>query len=203
MKAVAYFIRHGDTDANDQDVFRGDVDFSLNEDGKQQAQDLVKFFRGRKFSKAFTSTRTRSKQTIEPLMKSRGMTAASSDRLDSLNTGVFAGLPKNDTNLEILKHYQEHPKETIPGGEKVRTFRNDVDAELMSLIRMGEESNDPVVACTHGSVLKELSRIITGDMKSVRVDPGGVIGVYRDHEGYTLIALLNPIDGAEEDKPGS
>ena len=203
MRAVAYFIRHGDTDANEADVFRGDVDYDLNDAGKQQAQDLVKFFQGRKFSKAFTSTRTRAKQTIEPLVKSRGMTAASSDRLDSLNTGVFAGLPKNDANLEILKHYQENPKETIPGGEKVRTFRNDTDAELMSLIRMGEESNFPVIACTHGSVLKELSRIITGDMKSVRVDPGGVIGVYRDPEGYTLIALLNPIDGAEEDKPGS
>lgn len=202
-RPVCYFIRHGDTDANDADVFRGDINFPLNAEGKEQAQDIVPFFQGRNFSAAFTSTRKRCGQTIAPLMKSKGMKAKPDKDLESLDTGAMGGLPKNETNLEVMKLYQENPKETIPGGEKVRTFRNRVDAELMHIIKMGEEAPLPTVACTHGSVLKELSRLITGDMKSVRVGPGGVIGVYRGPDGYTLKALLNPVDGAELDKPGS
>lgn len=203
LRPVSYFIRHGDTDANDQDIFRGDVDFKLNKKGQKQADELVPFFAGRKFSAAYTSTRSRAKQTIAPLMRAKRMKATPTEDLESLDTGVMAGLPKNETNLQIMKHFQENPKETIPGGEKVRTFRNRVDAELMAIIRRGEDGPSPTVAATHGSVLKELSRIITGDMKAVRVGPGGVIGVYRNSNGYTLRALHKPVDGSEEDKPGS
>ena len=202
-KIVSYFIRHGTTDANDENIFRGDIDFPLNQEGKEQAKELIPLFKGRNFSGAFTSTRTRAKQMIAPLMKDKKMKAIPVKDLESLDTGAMAGLPKNETNLEVMKLYQDNPKETIPGGEKVRTFRNRVDAELMSIIKKGESAPSPTVAVTHGSVLKELSRLITGDMKSVRVDPGGVIGVYRDSNGYTLKALLKPVDGAELDKPGS
>lgn len=203
MKVVAYFLRHGDTDANDADVFRGDIDYPLNKKGKEQAKELIPLFKGRKFSAAFVSTRTRAKQTIAPLMRDKKMKATPEKDLESLDTGAMAGLPKNDANLQVMKIYQENPKETIPGGEKVRTFRNRVDSALMSIIRKGEEAPYPTVVCTHGSVLKELSRLITGDMKSVRVDPGGVIAVFKDHNGYTLKAMHKPVDGSEEDRPGS
>lgn len=203
MKLVALFLRHGDTDLNESNDFRGDIDVPLNKKGHDQAEYLVKFFKHSKFSKAYRSTRSRTAQTIKPLMLSKDMEAKPTEDLDSLDTGDFAGLPKSEENLEKLKYYQEHPEEKIPGGEMVRTFRNRVDSRLMAIVKQGEETSHPTIACVHGSVLKELSRLITGDMKSVRVDPGGAVGVFKVRNGYALKALLHPVDGAEEDRPGS
>jgi len=93
MKIVAYFVRHGDTDMNDDNVFRGDLDIGINKDGQEQAKELVPYFKGRKFSAAFNSTRKRTKQTLAPLLSSKGMDSVTSDRLDSLDTGDLAGKP--------------------------------------------------------------------------------------------------------------
>ena len=68
MRIVAWFIRHGETDLNaDEDSkerFRGDIDIPLNEEGRQQAQDLVPYFAARKFSHAFHSGMQRTAQTV-------------------------------------------------------------------------------------------------------------------------------------------
>lgn len=206
MRLVAFFIRHGDTDANDENIFRGDIDYGINKEGQEQAEDLVPYFEGRKFSGAFASSRKRTQQTLAPLLASKGMQATVTSRLDSLDTGDLAGKPKSDENLKILKHYRTHPEEKIPGGERVQDWRNRVDSELLMLIKRGEESNAPIIAGVHGSVIKELSRLLTGDMNKVGVMPGGVLGVFQHGNGYTLTALIKPKDGKgnyDDDRQGS
>jgi len=206
MRIVAYFVRHGDTELNDKNEFRGDIDVGINKEGKKQAEELVPYFKGRKFSAAFNSTRKRTKQTLAPLLSSKGMESTSTDKLDSLDTGELAGKPKSEENLKILKHYRTHPDEKIPGGEKVQDWRNRVDSELLAIIRRGEEAPSPTIAGVHGSVIKELSRLLTSKMNGVGVEPGGVLGVYKNSNGYTLRALIRPKSGTgdyDDDRQGS
>jgi broad specificity phosphatase PhoE len=203
MKLVAYFIRHGETDLNKSDEFRGDLDVPLNAEGQKQAEDLVPYFKGRVFSDAFASSRIRTDQTLAPLLKSRNMEATILPGLDSLDTGDFAGLPKNEENKKKLEWYREHPDEQIPGGDKVQDWRNKVDPLLLNIIKKGEEGPAPVVAGTHGSILRELSRLLHNDYNRAKVDPGGVIGVFKSPYGYTLKALLKENDKEEDIKPGS
>ena len=136
-------------------------------------------------------------------MESKDMTMKPLKALDSLDTGEFAGKPKDKENLKELKWYREHPEETIPGGEKVQNFRGRVDAKIMSLIHKGESSNKPIVAGVHGSVIKEINRLLHDDMDHSKVEPGGVLAIFKSPTGYSTEALLKPADEPEETYAGS
>ena len=202
MKIVAFFIRHGETDLNKEDAFRGDLDVPLNEEGEKQAQDLVSMFSARSFSDAFQSDRLRVRQTLEPLMEAHDMVPKTLTNLESLNTGDLAGQPKDEKNLEMLKWYRDHPDEQIPGGETVRGFRDRVDPILMMIIRVGQESGKPVVACVHGSIIKELGRLLYDDIGSLKVEPGGIVAVFSTPKGYIAKPIFKDSEEAEP-MPGS
>ena len=194
-RPVAFFIRHATTDANEKDVFRGDEDFPLNEKGKNEARKLVQFFRDSKFNAIYGSDRKRVMQTLEPLARSKRLEVISMPDLESLNTGDFTGQPKSKENLKELRWYNEHPNEQIPGGETVRGFRKRADPKLKMLIRRGEELGTPTAAGVHGSILKELYRLLYGKIESkARVEPGGVVAVLRGSHGYEAIPILGAKD---------
>lgn len=209
MKIVAFFLRHGDTDFNEsngpesEERFRGDIDIPLNEDGRRQAEDIVPYFDAREFSAAFHSGMQRTAQTLEPLMQAKGMEATKIEGLDSLDTGDFSGLPKTKKNKKKLEYFREHPDERIPGGETVNEFRNRVDPKIMQVIKIGEEAGKPAVACVHGSVMRELSRLLHDDYNKVKVEPGGVVGVFKSPNGYEAAALLKESETEEDIRAGS
>lgn len=244
MKIVAFFIRHGETDMNnppngEPEKFRGDADIDLNEKGHKQAQALVPLFKAHKFSAAFSSGLKRTNQTLKPLLDDKEMSVQDLDDLDSLNTGDFTGLPKNDENKEKLEWYRQHPEVEIPGGESVQHFRDRTDPLLYRIINIGDSAGVPTVAAVHGSVMRELSRVLSptweqdkksalsfggsrsakdaydyaktvfgkrtgGDYNKVKVDPGGVIGVYKTADGrYFAKPLLRESMTEEDIQPGS
>jgi broad specificity phosphatase PhoE len=203
-KIVSYFIRHGETDLNKKDEFRGDADVPLNEEGERQAQALVPIFRHRQFSAAFHSGMRRTAQTLEPLMQDKGMESTKIDDMNSLNTGDFTGLPKTEENKKKLEWYRQHPDEVIPGGERVQDFRDRIDPKIMMAIRIGEDAGLPTISAVHGSVMRELSRLFNnGDYNKVKVDPGGVVGVFKTPNGYETKPLIRENDGEEDIQPGS
>lgn len=209
MKIVAFFIRHGDTDFNEnngpqkEERFRGDLDIPLNEDGHRQAEELVPYFAAREFSAAFHSGMQRTAQTLDPLMAAKSMEATKVDGLDSLDTGDFSGLPKTKKNKKRLEYFRTHPDERIPGGETVNEFRKRVDPKLMQAIKIGEEAGKPTVVCIHGSVMRELSRLLHDDYNKVKVEPGGVVGVFKSAQGYEAAALLKESENEEDIRAGS
>jgi probable phosphoglycerate mutase len=203
MHIVAFFVRHGETDLNDKDAFRGDLNVPLNDLGHAQAEALVPYFAARQFSAAFHSGMQRTKQTLEPLMHSKGMKSFGVERLNSLDTGEFAGKPKNKKNRKLLEYYREHPEEKIPGGESVGHFRRRVDPKIMAAIRIGDESGMPTISSIHGSVMREISRLLHNDYNKVKVEPGGVVGIFKTPNGYMAEALLKESDAEEDIKAGS
>lgn len=195
LTPIAYFIRHGSTDLNDSNVFRGDLDVPLNEQGEEEAQQLVSFFRNKKFSRIYQSDRKRVKQTIAPLAAAKKMKPVLVTDLESLNTGDFAGKPKSEENIQALKFYIKNPDEMIPGGETVRGFQERVDPQLMKIIHHGEDSGSPTVAGVHGSVLKELYRLLYGKIQGkAAVVPGGVVAIFKGSHGYEAIPVLGAKD---------
>ena len=196
---VAYFIRHGETEGNKDDVFRGDIDFPLDSDGQEQAQKLVKFFRRDRFGKIYGSDRKRVVQTLEPLAKDKRMKIVKINNLESLNTGDFSGLPKSDENIKRIKWYNKHPDIQIPGGESIQAFRDRVDPMFESILKQAEESGLPIVVGCHGSILKELYRWVYGKIESkARVEPGGVVAVLKGSQGYECIPILGAKDKEDQ-----
>jgi broad specificity phosphatase PhoE len=136
-------------------------------------------------------------------MQDKGMEATTIEGLNGLDTGDFAGQPKTEKNKKKLEYYREHPEERIPGGESVQEFRNRVDPKLLSAIRIGEDAGKPSVICVHGSVMRELSRLLHDDYNKIKVEPGGVIGVFKSPYGYEAKALLKDSKAEEEIRAGS
>ncbi len=206
MKIVSFFIRHGDTDWNDDgdDKFRGDEDIPLNEKGQAQAEELVNLFSAREFSKAFHSGMQRTAQTLKPLMDSKGMESITVPKMNSLNTGDFTGLPKNEKNKKKLEWYRENPSVKIPGGESVQHFRDRIDPKIQMAIRVGEEAGKPTISAVHGSVMREISRLYhNGDYNAVKVEPGGVVGIFKTPNGYVAKALVKDNPAEEDIRAGS
>jgi broad specificity phosphatase PhoE len=197
-KIVCFFVRHGETILNKKNEFRGDINADLDEDGRKQAEQLVPFFANRQFSGIYGSTRKRVAQTLQPLLEAKGMKMKPLKALDSLDTGEFAGKPKDKENLKELKWYRNHPEETIPGGEKVSVFQRRVDSKIMQLIHKGESGDKPVLIGAHGSIIKELGRLLHNDMDYSKVDPGGVVAVFKSPQGYTTEPILR--DNTEQDE---
>lgn len=206
MRAVAYFARHGETDANAAHEFRGPMDVDLNDNGRQQAKDLADYFKGRSFSAAFHSSKKRTKQTIDPILKKSArpkMKAKQVKDFDALNVGDLAGQPKNAENLQTIKYYQEHPGEKIPGGERLEDFRKRVDPKIMMAIRKGDEAGEPTISAVHSSVIHQVSHLLHGDHNKVKVRPGGVVGVFKTPDGYKAKALYREMSPSEEQHFGS
>lgn len=204
MQPVAYFVRHGDTDLNDKDVFRGDQDIPLNEEGRTQAENVVRFFRHNKFSRIYCSDRLRVRQTLSPLAKDKGMRLIIVPNIESLNTGDFTDYPKNKQNIAAIQWYSRHPEIMIPGGESFQAFRERVDPQLWRMIKAGEEADRPVVVGVHGSILKELHRILYGTViPKARVTTGGVEAVFKSAHGYEAIPILGAKDKEDDYQPGS
>ena len=188
MRLVAFFIRHGETDLNKPadgiEKFRGDLDIPLNKEGESQAEDIPNYLRGYKLSALFHSGKHRTMQTVAPLAEEKGMESKELGNLDSLDTGDFSGLPKNEENKKKLQWYREHPEETIPGGESVQHFRDRVDPVIMNIVKMGTEFGSPSAACVHGSVMREISRLFSESYDTLKVEPGGIVGIFRDQQGH-------------------
>ncbi|SRR6266436_3818485 len=210
MKLVAFFIRHGETDLNNpsdgsEEKFRGDADVPLNMEGQKQAQDIPIYLKGYRISSIYTSGKHRTMQTAQPLADAKGLKFSTLKNFDSLDTGEFTGLPKDDENREKLEYYRDHPEEKIPGGESVKEFRDRVDPIIMNVVKVGEESGAPAVAFVHGSVMREVSRVFDESYDSLKVDPGGIIGVMKETNGeYTAMPLVKMSEDEEDmDRAGS
>lgn len=202
-KIIAFVVRHGETSLNKNNDFRGDIDVPLDADGKKQAAALVPFFKNKKFSGIYGSTRKRVAETLQPLLKDKKAKMKPLKALDSLNTGEFAGKPKDKDNLDELKWYREHPEETIPGGEKVVNFRKRVDVKMMDLLHRGESGSKPVLIGAHGSIVKEIGRLLHHDMDYAKVEPGGIVAIYKSPSGYSAEPIFRPAKESEEVYAGS
>lgn len=199
MKPIAFFVRHGSTVLNDAGKFRGPLNVDLDEKGEQQAHDLHQFFQHSKFSGAYHSSRKRAKQTLDIILKGKGVKGKQVKNFDSLNVGDFAGQPKNDENMQQMKYYQEHPDEKIPGGERIEDFRKRTDPKIMQAIKRGDSAGKPTISAVHSSTIHEVSHLLHGDHNKVKVKPGGVVGVFKTPSGQYEAKALYRESGPKED----
>jgi broad specificity phosphatase PhoE len=210
MRLVAIFIRHGDTELNapsngEMEKFRGDADVPLNEEGHEQAEKIPQYLSGYKLSALFHSGKHRTAQTMQPLAEAKGMESQEISGLDSLDTGDFTGLPKTEENKKKLQWYRDNPDTQIPGGESVQVFRDRVDPLIMKVIKIGQEGGAPAAACVHGSVMREISRLFSESYDMLKVDPGGIVGIFEENDGnLSAEPMIGESESGEDmDKAGS
>ena len=112
MKADLYFVRHGETEANRDNVLQGHCDFPLTDKGVKQCEQVGEALRSIRWSKVFSSDLPRTLRTSQILLSksntynTEGKESMTADvLLREMNFGVLEMLPRNtsfETAIQIV-----------------------------------------------------------------------------------------------------
>jgi broad specificity phosphatase PhoE len=91
-----WFIRHGETDWNAQNLSQGDIDIPLNAVGRAQAKSAAALMAGHKLATIVSSTLSRALDTAQAVSEVTGVPVQTDDRLREVKFGEQEGLPMGD-----------------------------------------------------------------------------------------------------------
>lgn len=154
MKTI-YLVRHGETQANREGIFRGRGEVPLSPAGLKQAGELRAYFSGLKVERVFSSPLKRAAETAAICFP--GQAIELQELLNNLDLGRWAGRKKKEIALEEpepWRRWREEPeKMSFPGGESLAAMK----ARTRHFNRLLAAAHEECIAVvSHRSVLKAL-----------------------------------------------
>jgi len=191
MKKI-YIIRHGETQWNREEVFRGTKDVPLNETGKKQAERVGLYFSHMPVDRIISSPLSRALQTAEAVSKTTNATVDTMEEFTDVNFGIWEGLTLSEVEerfpLDFSLWKASPDKLRIENGETLAMVRDRIRTGLAN-IACGRE--DTIIIVTHRVICKilvlnalEIGNEHFWDMK---YDPGSITLLERNNNRYTLI----------------
>ena len=154
MKTI-YLIRHGETQANRDGLFRGRGEVPLSAAGLKQAGELRALFAAQPVQRLFSSPLQRALQTAAACFP--GRTVESHELVNNIDLGSWSGRRKKEIageEPELWRQWLEDPEHmTFPGGESLAALKGRARAFNRLMAGLGEES---IAVVSHRSVLKAL-----------------------------------------------
>ncbi len=153
-----FVVRHGESEGNRDNKFRGRTDFPLTERGRSQAEEtgkeLTKFG---KFDVIFTSPLIRAKETAEIISKFLKTNVIPVEELNNIKLGEWEGKSKNFIKENYPEEWRlwitEPEKLKIKNGEEIDHIRE----RTMKWIRKTVEENyERILIVTHRAVIKPM-----------------------------------------------
>jgi len=119
--------RHGETEWNVEEIFRGRIDVELNKTGIKQAELLAEYLRGIKMEAVYSSPLKRALRTAEILAGSHQLEVEIAPGLIDFDFGKWQGLPHQEVKekyRELYTKWINHPdKVKMPAGESLEDVR--------------------------------------------------------------------------------
>jgi broad specificity phosphatase PhoE len=189
-------VRHGQTEWNRNERFRGRVDIPLNETGLAQAEAT-----GRRVAEEwqptaiYTSPLSRSVKTAEAIARHYGLPVQVHPGLVDIDYGDWQGLSPEEARQrwpeQIETWYNQPEKAQIPGGESLEVLRKRAMQTVSELAK--QHGNETVVLVGHTVI----NRIILlgvlglGNEKFWRIKQEPcAINVFEMEEGeFTLVSM--------------
>lgn len=144
-------IRHGETEWNKGDRFRGRSDIPLDEEGLAQAVKIAERLKDHKFAAIYTSPLPRAVQTAEPLAVAHGLKIEETADLLDVDYGAWEGLSRDEIRARYPSLYETWVKipgrVRFPGGESLRQVRLRVEKLLSELCE--EHLGETVALVSH------------------------------------------------------
>jgi broad specificity phosphatase PhoE len=120
-------VRHGETEWNAREIFRGRRDVGLNEMGVKQAELLGDYLRDLKVEAIYSSPLKRALDTAKSIARHHGLDVKVAPGLIDFNYGAWEGLTHQDVKRRYGVLYERWLKEPhlvkIPDGESLGTVR--------------------------------------------------------------------------------
>lgn len=187
-RPLVYVVRHGETELNADDKFRGNKDVPLTYRGRGQAFRLAGFMHDKGISGVFHSDHKRAADTAKIITEALDEPAVRVGMagLRSWNFGDFSGKEKTPARMREFQQYLDDPSLEIPGGESLNAFRARIGSRWRTAIRAAKQKGGPLLIVTSSSVIHEIGRLCNGDVDSCMVGPAGIIGVYAPDDARVI-----------------
>lgn len=196
---VGLILRHGETELNRNNCFRGFSLVPLDDNGIQQAHAAAKFLKTAPLKQIISSPLPRAVTTASIVAAGHGLYVNQNGGLLPWHVGMFGGLDR-DQNNPALRLFVQSPYVVIPGGESLEDFEQRMFAfwkEGLANARatgltlwVAHTSN--CVALVNFSEGNESVEPELGDS----VQPGGVEAIYWDGTRYWVEAIFGGEDEA-------
>jgi broad specificity phosphatase PhoE len=176
---LLYFIRHGESLANEQNYFAGTLDSPLTRLGRRQAREAAAGIRklNLDFDEVHISTLERARETAQIVLGddlARHARIVFTDALIERDFGIFAGenktLLKKSLGYERFDHFIHDPAGTPPGGEswmdmyaRCRKYYDEVLAPL-------EQAGKRILVVAHKYIVEVFALIASGRSPSEYLD---------------------------------
>jgi len=146
-------VRHGETEWNVGEIFRGRIDIELNEIGIKQAELLADYLSDVKIEVIYSSPLKRALKTAEAITSPHKLKVEIAPGLIDLNFGQWHGLPLQEVKNKyegLYTQWIDSPDQvTIPGGESL----NDVSKRAIGVV-------NEVIAKYEGTVILVSHRVV-------------------------------------------
>jgi len=146
-------IRHGETEWNVGEVFRGRADIELSETGIKQAELLAEYLSNIKIDAIYSSPLKRALKTAQVIARYHSIDIEITHGLIDFDYGQWQALPHQevkDNYPELYREWTIHPDRVImPGGESL----DDVRKRTTGLI-------DEVIAKHKGIIILVTHRVV-------------------------------------------
>ncbi len=183
--------RHGETEWNVEEVFRGRIDIELNETGMKQAELLAKYLSAVKIDAIYSSPLKRALKTAEVIASYHKLDVEIAPGLVDFNYGEWQGLPHQevkDKYKELYGEWIKNPHQVrIPAGESL----NDVRERAMGVVNnVTNTYKGTVVLVSHRVVNKvlicALLRLDNSHFWDIKQDTCGITTFTYENERFIL-----------------
>ena len=191
-------VRHGETDWNREEVFRGRINVELNRNGREQAKALAEATRIFQIDAVYSSPLSRSLETAGIVAEAHDLDVRIARGFVDFHYGDWQGLKHRKVKgkfpyLYLRWHESPHLVQ-IPGGESLDDVRQRSLRELKKIV--AEHEGQTVMIVSHRVVNKVLLCAIMGLDNSHfwRIRQGNCcLNIFECSEDEYTICLLNDI----------
>jgi broad specificity phosphatase PhoE len=196
MKNITHLIlaRHGETEWNASEIFRGQADVPLNQRGIKQAYCLGEYLRKEKIDVIYSSPLSRATKTAEAIAVYQLLPVNITPALTDISYGKWQGLTSGDVQQKYPEIYQQWLNTPelarIPGGDSLEDVKNRVVPFLEETL--GKYPEKKIVMVSHRVVHKVLicALLKTGNagFYNIKLDNAGVSRFEFDNGRAVLVS---------------
>jgi 2,3-bisphosphoglycerate-dependent phosphoglycerate mutase len=161
-----FVLTHCESRCNEEGTFSGRIDSELTTKGHERAKFLADKLKDEKIGRAYSSPLTRSKQTLEHILKYHPETERYVDeRIIERDYGRLSGKSK-------AKYAREHPNlypiyhrsydTPPPGGESMKQVEKRVLAFVRDLVKLMREKKMNALIVAHSNSIRPIRRYFEG-----------------------------------------
>jgi broad specificity phosphatase PhoE len=185
-------VRHGETEFNVGELFRGRIGIDLNETGKKEVELLGNYLSELKIEAVYSGPLKRAAHTAQAIARHHNLEVQITDGLNDLDFGQWQGISHQEAKekyKEVYADWLNHPERVrLPGGETLGEVRERV---IKVVDEVTARYKGTVVLVSHRAVNKVLICALLGlddsHFWNIRLDTCGLTTFTYDNGCFVLI----------------